>query len=200
MSVSNKGNAASEALWKIIRIVTTAPMLAIIAVCLLWGCRREVYSGTAQFIATLFLLGIIPLLAYPLQRFFPRFRDEGRKGQRILAMIFAVGGYVICCGMYLVTGASSCLWMLCLIYLLSGLVILLFNKVFHLKLSGHACGVTGPVVGLYYAGLKWIIPAGLGTLVLVAIASLKTKRHTLPQLIGGSLVPVCIYFVARITL
>ena len=69
---------------------------------------------------------------------------------------------------------------------------LLFNKAFHLKASGHACGVVGPVILLLY--FKLYIPAIIGVVFIVPvyIASLRTKQHTAPQLLGGSVIPVAV--------
>ena len=75
-------------------------------------------------------------------------------------------------------------------YLLSGILITIFNKCFHLKASGHSCGIVGPVAMLIYFGLY--IPAAIGALltILVFISSIKMKRHTFLQLLGGSAITI----------
>ena len=80
--------------------------------------------------------------------------------------------------------------MFCLEYLLCGLGILVFNKVFHLKISGHICGIIGPMVLLVQNNLPAAILVGFIILLLVATASLKINRHTIPQMIGGGIVPL----------
>jgi len=67
---------------------------------------------------------------------------------------------------------------------------LLMNKVFRRKASGHACGIVGPILLLFYFGQ--VIPAVIGifAVVMVYVSSLRTKQHTLPQLIGGSMIPL----------
>ena len=40
----------------------------------------------------LLFLVVLPLLAYPLQKYIPHFKDSGRDGQRSLAMIFSAAG------------------------------------------------------------------------------------------------------------
>ena len=81
--------------WKIIRILTAAPIMATMALILLWIRTRDIFTNLPQLLLLLLCLGLLPLLAYPMQRFFPRFKDQGRNGQRHLAMIFAVGGYIL---------------------------------------------------------------------------------------------------------
>ena len=102
-------------------------------------------------------------------------------------MIFAVGGYVISVLVNALTHASRAVWFFCLEYLLSGIIIILFNKVFHLKISGHICGVVGPMLLLIQNGLWPAFPIGCIILMLVAIASLKTGRHTVMQMVGGGI-------------
>ena len=176
--------------WRMIRIITTAPVLAMAALTVLWIFRREVFSSVWQFGGLIGCLGILPLLAYPLQRFSPRVQNQGRAGQRILAMIYAFCGYVLSCMICILTKASRNIWMFCLEYLLCGLGILVFNKVLHLKISGHICGIIGPMVLLAQNDLPAMIPVGIIILILVAIASLKINRHTILQMVGGGVVPL----------
>lgn len=137
-----------------------------------------------------FFIGILPVLSYPLQRFIPGFKGKGRDGQRSLAMVFSVAGYVIGCILAWIFNAPYTVILIYLDYLLSGILIAVFNKLFHLKASGHACGIVGPIAMLVYFGL--FIPAAIGALltVLVFISSIKMKRHTFLQLVGGSAITV----------
>ncbi len=138
----------------------------------------------------IFFIGILPVLSYPLQRFIPYYKDKGRDGQRNLAMVFSVAGYIIGCILALIFKAPYTVILIYLDYLLSGILITLFNKLFHLKASGHACGIVGPIAMLVYFGLY--IPAAIGALltVLVFISSIKMKRHTFLQLLGGSAITI----------
>jgi hypothetical protein len=86
------------------------------------------------------------------------------------------------------------MWLICLEYFLSGLLILVFNKGLHIKLSAHGCGSAGPIFLLLYFGLY--IPAAIMAFVTILAywASVKAKHHTVPQLIGGSAVSVALLF------
>ena len=184
--------------FKTVRRLTAAPILAGALLVVLGIHRRTFFSSPWQWIASLLFLSVLPLLAYPLQRYFPRFRDQGRRGQRTLAMIFAVAGYLLGCGFCLIFSASRELWMVYLEYLLCGAVLLLFNKAFHKRASGHACGVVGPVLVLLYFGLYPQAIVGVFLTVLTWIASVRTGRHTLLQLLGGSLIPLGVLIFLRI--
>ena len=81
------------------------------------------------------------------------------------------------------------MWLIYLEYLVSGLLILAFNKCFHLKASGHACGVAGPLALLIYFRVPVLIP-GCFVLGFTWWASLHMKRHTPWQLLGGTLIPL----------
>ncbi len=129
---------------KIVRILTLAPVMACVLLVTLFFAAPEVYGRTADFVCALVFLTALPILAYPMQPLVPGFRDRGREGQRSLAMVFAVSGYVLGCLVNLFLHAPQAMWIIYLEYLLSGGLIVLFNKCFHLKASAHACGVAGP--------------------------------------------------------
>ena len=107
-------------------------------------------------------------------------------------MIFSFAGYLLGTLTAFVFFAPIELKIIYLEYLLCGIGMLLLNKVFKIKASGHACGIVGPVLLFLYFGLY--IPAIIGTALIlpVYISSVRTKQHSLPQLIGGSTIPVVV--------
>ncbi len=183
-----KRSFAMNKVYKAIRVLTLAPLLAAFSLILLRIFRADVFPTDLHFAYMLFFLGILPLLAYPLQPIVPHFKDKGRDGQRTLAMLFAVVGYILCAITCIFTKASTLMWLITLEYLISGLLILIFNKVFHIKISAHGCGSAGPIFLLLYFGLY--IPSAIMTVFTVFAywSSVKMKRHTISQLVGGSLV------------
>ncbi|MBS5852245.1 MAG: hypothetical protein ACLUG4_05490 [Bacilli bacterium] len=185
---------------KIIRILTVAPFMAIVTLSLLLIFKAEIYPNIWYYLLSLFFLGFLPLLAYPLQKFIPFFKNEGRNGQRNLAIIFAVAGYILGCIIGLFASYTKGLWLIYLEYLLSGLGIAIVNQFFHLKISGHACGIIGPIMLFVYFKLYIIAIIGLLIGVAVYISSIKMKRHTIYQLLGGSLVPIIVIFVLMLIL
>lgn len=180
---------------KIIRVLTIAPIMAFLLYTITFIARNEYFSSPIEYIYSIFCLTVLPVLAYPLQRFIPPFRDKGREGQRNLAIIFAVIGYVLCCVFGAVFHQSKELWMISLVYLFSGACIFISTKAFKFKISGHACGVLGPVSVLFYFGLY--IPAFIGLVIagFVYYASLKSERHTLCELVSGSVLPMLLMFI-----
>ena len=184
-----------EKFCKIVRMITLAPVLAAFSITMIGICCPEVFPTVWHYGYTVLYLGILPLLAYPLQAVTPHFKDKGRDGQRTLAMLFAVAGYIFCLITNLFAGATNGMWIICLEYLLSGILILVFNKGLHIKLSAHGCGSAGPIFLLLYFGLY--IPASLMAVVTVFayVASVKAKHHTVMQLIGGSAVSISLLFV-----
>lgn len=174
--------------YKIIRVATVPPIMASLLFIVLGA------YGTLNWIDALLgvlFLGVLPILSYPLQRFIPYYKDKGREGQRNLAIVFSVAGYILGCVLALIFEAPlNTVVFIYLDYLISGVLIAVFNKLFHLKASGHACGIVGPVAMLVYWGLY--IPAAVGAVmtVFVFISSIKMKRHTFLQLVGGSLITI----------
>ena len=174
----------------IIRKITVPPVFAAALLIISYIIYPHYFRSILHMLGGLAFLCILPLLAYPLQKYIPRFKDKGREGQRSLAMIFSAVGYLLGTLVAFITGAPVGLKIIYLEYLLCGIAMLVLNKGLKLKASGHACGIVGPVLLMLY--FKMYIPAVVGTLLIfpVYVSSLKTKRHTAPQLIGGSLIPL----------
>lgn len=173
---------------KIIRLLTIPPIMAA-ALFLILGVYG-ILSPIDSALGILFI-AVLPVLSYPLQPIIPYFKDRGREGQRNLAIVFSVVGYVLGCILALIFNAPiNTVVFIYLDYLLSGILIAVFNKAFHLKASGHACGIVGPVAMLLYYGLY--LPAAIGAVLVIPvfISSIMMKRHTFLQLLGGSAITV----------
>lgn len=151
------------------------------------------YFGSIwHLFGALLFLSVLPTLAYPLQRFFKKYKDRGREGQRSLAMIFSFAGYLLGTLTAFVFSVPIELKIIYLEYLLCGIGMLLLNKVFKVKASGHACGIVGPVLLLSY--FRLYIPAIIGAVLIIPvyISSIRTKRHSPAQLICGSIIPAVV--------
>ncbi len=175
-----------------IRKITVPPVFVTILLILVYCCHPDYFGSAWQLAVGLLCLAVLPLMAYPLQKYIPKFKGKGREGQRTLAMIFSFVGYLVGTVVAFACAAPFQLKIVYLEYLLCGIAILVFNKGLRMKASGHACGIVGPVLLLIY--FKQYIAAVIGALLIVPvyISSIKTKRHTAKQLIGGTLIPVAV--------
>lgn len=194
IAVENQKSCAKK-ITKLIRIITLAPVMALATLVTLFIKDASLFGGVHNFVLAVTFLGVLPLLAYPLQPIIPHFKDKGREGQRTLAMIFAVCGYILGCIMGLIVSATPTLWFIYLEYLISGALIMVFNKVLGLRASAHACGVIGPAVMLAYFGVPWALIPGIALYALAFWASVKMERHTASQFIGGAIIPVAVLIV-----
>jgi len=178
-----------------VRKITVPPVFAGVLVVLTYIMYPSYFGTIWHFLGSLVFLCFFPLLAYPLQKYIPRFKDEGRKGQRSLAMIFSAVGYLLGTLIAVIFKAPDELKFIYCEYLLCGIAMLLVNKVFKLKASGHACGIIGPILLLLY--FQMYIPAIISTMLIlpVFISSVQTKQHTFPQLLGGSLIPIVVLLI-----
>lgn len=176
--------------YKVIRVITIAPVLALIMAVIVAGSSEGIFPSSWHLAYSMFFLGILPLLAYPLQKHIPAYKDKGREGQCNLAIIFAAAGFTMGCIMSFMFPASDGLRVIFLEYFCGSLAVLVFNKGFHIRLSGHACGALAPVALFLYFGLYAAAAVGTALAVLVFVASMETKRHTFFQLAGGGLVPL----------
>lgn len=189
------GALKMEGIFKIVRKITIPPVFAAALLIIVYTSHANYFGSIWQLVGALFFLTVLPTLAYPFQRYIPKYKDRGREGQRSLAMIFSFVGYLLGTVVAFALSAPIELQIIYLEYLLCGIGMLLLNKVFKIKASGHACGIVGPVILFLYFGLY--IPAIIGTALIlpVYISSVRTKQHTLPQLIGGSAIPAVVLFI-----
>ena len=172
-------------------------MLILIVLLILFRARGDIFRNAASdlWISILFL-AFIPVAAYPLQPVLPKYKDKGREGQRNLALLFSLLGYVCALLFGLFFHVTSELFLIYCSYILSILALLFFNKIIKFRSSGHMCAVTGPLILLvYFVGWAALIPCLL-LFVLVWWASLSTKRHTFPELLGGFLSCVVAYLAS----
>jgi len=174
---------------KILRVVSVPPVMATLLLSILYGVRPDMFGSLEVYLLSLLFLAVLPILAYPLQPLVPGFRGKKREGQRNLAILMSVIGYVSSLVYAFCAQVGDSLWLIYLTYFFSGFGLLIFNKVLKVRASGHACAIVGPVVALIYI-LGAVALFGLLVLGVVYWASLKTKSHTPSELFWGSAVTV----------
>ncbi len=172
---------------KIIRVITVAPVFALILVTVL-NFTNKAFLGY-NFYIVLFALVLLPLLAYPIQDKFKIIKGDKRSSERKLAIIFSVIGYVLGFVSSLVFSSSALDKIVYLTYLLSGSLIYLFTFLIKVNASGHMCGVTGPIAVLIYVFGPWYLFIAI-VLLLVIWSSLHLKRHKIVELIIGTIIPI----------
>ena len=187
-----------EKVFKIIRKITIPPVFAAALLIIIYFLHTNYFGSVWHLVGSLFFLVVLPTLAYPLQQYIPKYKNRGREGQRSLAMIFSFFGYLLGTVVAFLFSAPIELKIIYLEYLLCGIGIFLLNKVFKFKASGHACGIVGPVILFLFFGLY--LPAIVGTALIlpVYVSSVRTKQHTLPQLIGGSAIPAVVLLMIAV--
>ncbi|HHY18739.1 MAG TPA: hypothetical protein GX522_02475 [Firmicutes bacterium] len=175
---------------KIVRIITIAPIMALVALSILYVVSPDIFQNFTNYILSVLFLTVMPVLAYPLQPLIPKYRNQGREGQRNLAIVMAVLGYLCSIVSAFCFHMPKKVWQIYLTYFISGTGILSFTNVLKVRASGHACGVVGPIsLMVYFIGTKALL--GIPVLILVYWACLKLKRHTVYQLFWGSMIPIC---------
>ena len=178
---------ALNGLAKGVRVLTVPPLMAATLLLILRADKGYFSQGALYW--ALFFLTFLPLASYGVWAAIPPLRRRGRDAQRSLAVIFSVAGY-LGVALYGVLAARPVEEQIVFFtYLISGALIALFSFVFHIKSSGHACGVSGPAAMLAYRVSPWFL---LGYLLLIPVwqSSLRLKRHTAGELLLGALFPV----------
>lgn len=180
---------------KITRVITIPPIMAAILCTLLFCVVPDAFSNGRHYFSAIVFLVLLPLSAYPLSMIIPSLRRGGRSSQRTLSIVFSVAGYMLGAAFAFIAGGTDIEKTLFLTYLLSGVFTALCSFVFKFRASGHACGVSGPVAMLvHYLGAPYML--GFLLLIAVFVSSLRLKRHTLAQLIGGSAIPILSMYAA----
>ena len=178
-----------------IRKLTLAPLMAALMLIYLYCVRSDIFGSVQMLVMQLLFLSIFPLFAYPLQPLIPRYREQGREGQRHLAMLFAFIGYWFDCTFNFNLNVEKELSMVGWVYLLSGVLILFLNCLCKLHVSGHAAGISAAASLPIALGHPEVLLIGIPVMMLIFTASIKSKRHTMPQLIGGALIPVILTLI-----
>ncbi len=170
---------------KIVRVITIPPLLVLSLLTIIYFVSNTTFRTFWDYFAAVMCLAVIPTLAYPLQPILPKFKDKGRDGQRGLAFIMSTVGYIIGFVYAIVSGAPAQFMFIIAAYLVSVLLLLIFNKLLHKKASGHACGVLGPLLfAVYFLGWQWAIPCAV-IAVGVVWSSVALSRHTPKELMLG---------------
>jgi hypothetical protein len=125
---------------------------------------------------------------------------DKREGQRKLAFITSPIGYVFGFAYVFITGASAGLKFIFTGYLLSVIMLLLFNKILKIHASGHACGSIGPLLyAVYFLGGAWLLPCALVCFGVVW-SSLHLARHTKSDLLLGAICAVASFSIGLMLL
>lgn len=183
-----------KAFAKVIRIITVAPLAAAALILTLYCSLTGAFTDIWHLLTAFSTLCLMPLAAYPISLIWKKAVRRDR--QRKLAIILSVIGYIAGFIFALCTESSVTEKVLYGTYLISGLLIAASSFVFHIKCSGHACGIAGPIVFLSVTVSPWFL-LGFSLLIPVFWSSLKMHRHTLAQLISGAIVPALAFFISR---
>jgi membrane-associated phospholipid phosphatase len=187
-AINKKPRTASEKFAEAVRILSAPPMVALYLMLILWFGNTGVFVDTASFVVSIVCLFVLPFLAYPIHAAIPKLRAKGRDLQRKMAFAFNLVGY-IAFGIYAYATYQTPLYRTyALTYVFTVVILTIVNKAFKFKASGHAATATSPATYLapFYAPASVIL--GIAFLILVAWSSLKMKRHTLSQFIGGIII------------
>ena len=184
---------------KTIRFITVPPVVVTAELLLLYFFE-DVFPEMLDFWLALICLAIVPVLAYPLQRIVPAFRKGGQKMQRKLAFILSPLGYIAAVVCSVVRDAIPNLLYISVVYLVSVVFLLLFNKLSPWRASGHGCSLCGSVfLPCLFMGWQAFIP-GAFFFGAAFWASIYLKRHTVREFLLGACCSalsafICYFFI-----
>ena len=196
MSENVSKKSVADKIAKIIRVITLPPILFTSMSLILYFVNTDVFNSYIELIVAILLLGICPILAYPIQLCIPALKKGGRKSQRTLAFIFSLIGYTAGLFYGIFGNVLPKLKFVFILYFVAAVILAFVNKVIKIKASGHACSSVAPCLILTYL-CKWycIFPC-LAVIALSVWASIRTKRHTIFELLLGAIVSVIAFVIA----
>lgn len=172
-----------------IRVLTVPPFLVSGMLITLTVSLEHFCSSMAEMALSILLLGLVPILAYPIQKILPT-KGEVREQQRNMAFILTFAGYLTALIFSIAGNCSRQLQYIIVSYFISMTLLVLLNKALHIRASGHACSVTGTLYFLsFFLGAPAIIPC-IGIALAVVWSSLYLKRHTIQEIFWGAAVCV----------
>lgn len=181
---------------KIIRVLTAPPIFAALLCVFLYLLLPGSFASPVHFGLALGFLTALPLLAYPIAALVPALRQKGRDGERNLAVILSVVGYVGGFLFALLFDGAAAELVLYGTYVLSGVGIGI-GTLTGFKISGHASGCSGPLAMLAVFVSPWFL-CGYLLLPVIFWASRCLGRHSARQLLAGTALPVLAMVLCRV--
>lgn len=177
----------TEKLAKVFRIATVPPILVSTLLLLLYFSDRGIINTVPELLLGIIFLALIPAAAYPLSSLLPQLKALGRNGQRRLAFVTSIAGYVLGVVYASTSDISIEYKTLFVTYLASVIILTFFNKIIKVRASGHACGSFGPMLpAIYFLGWPWLFPCA-ALCAGVVWSSLRLGRHTKRDLFFGAI-------------
>lgn len=186
-NIRTRNMVLGNMLAKGVRVLTVPPILITGMLITLTVSLDNFCSSAAEMTLAIVLLGLVPILAYPIQKLLPS-KGEVREEQRNMAFVLTFTGYLTALICSIVGNCGRQLQYIIISYFISMLLLVFFNKVLHVRASGHACSVTGTLYFLsFFLGARAIIPC-IGIAAAVVWSSLRLKRHTIQEIFWGAAV------------
>ena len=180
---------------RIIRTATVPPVEALLLLLILYQHQNAAFGDMGDLLLSILFLSVIPVLAYPTAALLSR-EEDIRGIQRKMAFHFTFIAYLAAMLIGYATRCSELLQAVLDAYFLSALLLVIVNKVFRIKASGHACSCTLPYLILMYY-FNWNIVVVIVCVILYAAefwASIELKRHTVKEFLLGTVI-ACLIFV-----
>lgn len=170
-----------------VRVLTVPPLL-ITGMLIILAVSLDNFCGSvAQMVLAVILLGLVPILAYPIQKILPRGGDV-REEQRNMAFVLTFTGYLTALVCSVVGNCGEELQYIIVTYFISMTLLVFLNKALHVRASGHACSVTGTLYFLSFFLGRQAVVFCICIAAAVVWSSLRLKRHTIQEIFWGSAV------------
>ena len=124
-----------QKLAKAIRVISAPPFAAAAFALILYFNPAGAIVRRDQLVACLLGLSVGPVLAYPISAAL----HTGREKQRVIAMYISLLSYGVLLAWSLLRPNSSEFRFVCMTYFMSVIMLIVFNRLLHVRSSGHSC-------------------------------------------------------------
>lgn len=181
---------------KIIRVISAPPLMALCLILLLKESNTHIFTDITDVIFSIIFLSVVPVSGYLIQKMIPDLNRTGRDGQRKIAFLFNLVSYTAAFLYGIIKNVNEKQMLIYGVYFLSVVFLTVINKGMHIKASGHASAITGPIILLiYFNGIKWLFPCGF-IYGIINWASLTLKRHSRREIAIGTASCVAAFIVS----
>ncbi len=163
----------SEKIAEVILIITVPLVMVLLLLIILFFWQDTIFTGLIELHISIVLLMLVPLAVYPLASVIPMYKDKEREGQRDVAFILSLVGYIAAIVYGFIGNVTRGLLLIYLSYFFSAVILVVFNKSIMLRASGHACSIIGPMILMvYFIGWRCVFPCVI-LFTLITWATLK---------------------------
>ncbi|MGN0372775.1 MAG: hypothetical protein ACI4F3_08170 [Enterocloster sp.] len=182
----------------IIRIITAPPVFAFVTLSILYYKLGLIFGTPMDFLVSEVCLSVIPACAYPIAQMKSCYSDSRRECQRKTAFTMSLCGYLAAFIYGMLRMIPKILMWILTSYFLASVVLMIINRGFQIKASGHACSCVLSYLMLCFFGRGRVRIICLILYLTEFWASVYLNRHTVSEFLSGSAAAAAVFCFTKL--